>query len=277
MKNKFFKQRSFYAVFLSVVLSVVLVAGAAGAATTISSNVDTGGTLTVAGQTYINGNINVGNSITTGDDVAYLYATTTVVGPQAFVFGSSSADTLSGQVAGSVYYDSAGRVLRLYDGANWFPVASSTDSGGSLIAGANTNLVRFNTVGSGMMALGTTTEANLTVGGTVLTLQATTSASVPLKIVSVKDGGQTGNLFEILGEAQDALFTIDAFGNASTTSSSLSIGSNSVALNLFSVGGMATTNNHINRRPYGRFFNRHGNNDGGKRKLHNTRDDYRAR
>ena len=103
MKNKFFRQRSFYAVFLSVTLSVVLVAGAAGAVTTISTNINTGGTLTVSGLTSLNGNANVGDATSGENDLVYLYGTTTVIGAQAFILGSSTATELSGQAEGAIF------------------------------------------------------------------------------------------------------------------------------------------------------------------------------
>src|SRR3989338_2728441 len=242
MKNKFFRQRSFYAVFLSVTLSVLLVAGAAGAVTTISTNINTGGTLTVSSATKLNGNVNVGDATSGDNDRVYLYGTTTVIGTQALVFGSSSAASLSGQAAGSVYYDSASRVLRLYDGINWYPVASSTDAGGSLII-TGANVVRFNNFNVGAMALGTSTAdvyyGTDPGGRAVLTLQATTTGSVPLRIFTASST-QTGNLFEIYANGAE-VFAIDGYtGNASSTGS-WTIGNYSTGISVLSVGGMATT------------------------------------
>jgi len=252
MKNKFFKQKSFYAVFLSVVLSVVLVAGAAGAVTTISTNISTGGTLSVTGAstfsdngTFIGNRVNLGSpngSAAAQDDRVYLYGTTTVVGAQSLVFGSSTAESLSGQQAGAVYFDSTNRVLRLYDGVNWYPVASSTDAAGSLIIGAGTKLVRFNIIETAHMALGTTTTQLFeTAGPAVLTIQATSSSETALRIYATSTFSQSGDIFQILSSSAAELFVIDGLGHASTTSS-LSVGStgNNNNANLY-VGGFATT------------------------------------
>src|SRR3989344_1954922 len=244
MKNKFFRQRSFYAVFLSVTLSVVLVAGAAGAVTTISTNINTGGTLTVSGLTSLNGNANVGDATSGENDLVYLYGTTTVIGAQAFILGSSTATELSGQAEGAIFYSSADNLIRLYNGTSWITIASSTSGSGGLI-NTSDKLVLFNTVATGYMALGSTTglATNATTFSSVLTLQATTTASVPLTIFGPEDGGGTTNLFEILnGLDGSELFAIDENGQASTTASFQIGGDNTAALNgdLY-VSGMATT------------------------------------
>src|SRR3989338_11031866 len=180
MKNTFFKQRSFYAVFLSVALSVLVVAGAAGAVTTISANINTGGTLTVSGMSTLGGNVDLGDAAVGDNYVVYLHGTTTVIGAQSFIFGSSTGATIEGQAEGSVYYDSTNKVLRLFDGINWYPVASSTDAGGGLIiTGVDTNLIRFNVVPTGYMGLGTTTHHDndyaVTSGPAILTIVATST------------------------------------------------------------------------------------------------------
>lgn len=115
----FFKNRSFYAVFLSVVISVVLVAGAAGAATTISANINTGGTLdvtgattlsstlTVTGATTLNGNITLGSDdadVLTINAVASTTANfqvgTDVSAPSdLFISGMATTTGLSGDIA----------------------------------------------------------------------------------------------------------------------------------------------------------------------------------
>ena len=237
MKNKFFKSKSFYAVFLSVVLSVVLVAGAAGAATTISTNINTGGTLTVSGESIFNGTMNLGD---TTADLVYIHGAPRVIGAQGFVFGSSTAASLSAQKAGAVYFDSTNRVLRLYDGVNWYPVASSTDAAGSLIIGADNNLVRFNIVETAYMALGTTTTQLFgTSGPAVLTVQATSSAETAFRIYATST--QSADIFQILNSSAAELFVVDGLGNASSTAS-LSLGwGDNTSLAILSLGGMATT------------------------------------
>jgi hypothetical protein len=68
MKNPLKNQR-FFAVILSVLISVFLVAVFVYAATTIGSNISTGGTLTVTGESFLNG----------GARIAILNATTTLI------------------------------------------------------------------------------------------------------------------------------------------------------------------------------------------------------
>lgn len=235
MKNKFFKQRSFYAVFLSVVLSVVLVAGAASAVTTISTNITTGGTLTVSGITTFSGAVNATSTVLV-DGVATF--------EDQVVLDSATSDP-TGAEAGALYFDSTNQRVRLYkNDGNWATLASSTDGNGGLVIDADQLSIRFNDISTGNMTLGTTTNTNLattaTMNSSVLVVQATTTGSVPLTIRGPKGGLGTVNLFAVSAHDETQLFAIDWNGNASSTYS-LSVGLDSAAASALTVGGMATT------------------------------------
>lgn len=206
------KNRNFYAVLVSVVLSVVFVAALASASTTISTNISTGGTLTVSGASTLTG-------ITTHSQQVVLY---------------NSASNPTSATAGGIFYDSTNRVVKLYNGSDWLTVASSTDADGGLIL-QNTNAIRFNSVASGYMALGTTTAPLLypsaASGHAVLHVSATTTNSIPLVITGV--AGQTSDLIDLYNASLSEVFAVDLSGAASTTRLTLS-GS-------FWVNGYATT------------------------------------
>lgn len=59
-----FKRRGFYSVALSVMLSVIFVATAVSAATTIDSNINTGGTLSVTGATTLSSTVTISGALT---------------------------------------------------------------------------------------------------------------------------------------------------------------------------------------------------------------------
>jgi len=190
-----FKHRAFYAVVLSVVMSLALVAVMVYGATTISTNINTGGSLTVSGTSALTGAV-------TFSSVAILQNSTT--NP------SSTSE-------GSVYYNTSDKVLRMYNGSGWVAVASSTDATGGLIIGA-TNGVRFNTVASGYMALGTgilPVDVSKTSYSALLSLIATSTATTPLSIIAKL--GQTGLLIDVMDSASSTIFSVNNSGGASTT------------------------------------------------------------
>lgn len=205
-----FKNRNLYAVALSVVLSVVLVAVAVSGATTISTNISTGGTLAVTGASTLTGAIYASSTaIVTGQIRVY----------NQLVLNSAAADP-TGDAAGALYFDSVEKRLRLYNGVGWQTVASSSDANGGLTLADSG--VRFNTVATGYMALGTSTLpiATSTLSNSVLLhLNATTTATVPLQITGVI--GQTGDLMRLFRTTAAAghleVFAIDSVGGASTT------------------------------------------------------------
>ncbi|MBI4121331.1 MAG: hypothetical protein HY457_03715 [Parcubacteria group bacterium] len=220
----FFKKRSVYSVVLSAVLSLVFVTIAVSGATTIGSNISTAGTITSSGSIFASSTANA--VLVTGQARFY----------DQLVFDSAAANPTA-DASGAVYFNSTERVLKMYDGVNWVTVASSTDANGGLIL-TNGIGVRFNSVDTNYMALGTTTlpVANPNSGNALLFLNATTSASVPLVIGAAK-GSQTGDLFRIVGPTFSELFAIDSQGNASTTILSTS----ALVTNALSVSGFATT------------------------------------
>ena len=73
--KKFYKNKNFISILLSVVLSFAFVAVAAYATTTIGTNVDTGGTLTVTGATTIYGATSIGGALTATSTLAISGAT----------------------------------------------------------------------------------------------------------------------------------------------------------------------------------------------------------
>ncbi|MBI2097667.1 MAG: hypothetical protein HYT46_01905 [Candidatus Vogelbacteria bacterium] len=221
--SKLFRNKSFYSVTLSVVLSVMFVALAVSAATTISTNITTGGTLTVTGISTFTGAVYATSSVVaTGQLRTY----------DQLILDSATSDP-TGAAAGALYWNTTNSLIRLYDGANWRTVATSTSgSDGLTLTGPG---VRFNTIATGYMALGTTTlPAPAADANGLLFLNATTSATVPLVIVGAS-GSQTGDLFRVLNPTFTELFAIDAYGNAST-----SVISTATGAGLF-VGGYATT------------------------------------
>ena len=224
------KNRAFYAVVFSVVISLAFVSYIATAATTISTNVNTGGTLTVSGVSTLTDQVFASSTvIATGRMQTY---------GQLVLQSATSDPTAFGE--GALYYDSTNRVVKLYNGTSWFSVASSTDASGGLILTDNVG-VRFNTIATGYMVLGTTTlpVATTTLSSSALVLlNSTTTATVPLQIVGVID--QTGSLLRAYQTTAAAghrqVFAITT-GGASTTA----LSTTRRAIDAFVVSGYATT------------------------------------
>ena len=224
------KNRALYAVVFSVLVSLAFVSYIATAATTISTNISTGGSLTVSGVSTLTDQVFASSTvIATGRMQTY---------GQLVLQSATSDPTAFG--AGALYYDSTNRVVKLYNGTSWFAVASSTDANGGLIL-TDTVGVRFATIGTGYMALGTSTLTIATStlsNSALLSLFATTTATVPLQIVGVV--GQTGDLiraFETLAGGHSEVFAVSARGAASTTVLSTTLR----AVDAFVVSGYATT------------------------------------
>lgn len=200
---KIFRNRGLYAIVFSVLISLLFVAYIATAATTISTNITTGGTLTVSGATTLTG-------ITTHS--------------QQVVLLNSTSDP-SSPAEGGLYYDSTNNLIKLYDGNTWQTIASSTSGDGGLILGGSNLGVRFNTIGTGYMALGTTTlpiSAHGLSGNAVLILNSTTTASIPLAIIGSPGGAQTGDLILVSDETAE-VFSVDQAGTVNIASTSPSV------------------------------------------------------
>src|SRR3989344_4978816 len=200
------KSNNFFRVALSVFVSFVFVFAVTYAATTISTNISTGGTLTVTGTANVTGLttlVNATSTMLTVSGNTYL-ATTTLTGGSPLVLGTLSADP-TGRSEGSVYYNSGSKVVKLYDGSNWFTVGTTTS--GLTLSGQRLQLADLNYY----TTFGTTTQSGLS----VLTLEATSTAGIPLTLRGYN--GQTADLFRIHSVDGTELFAIDALGNASTT------------------------------------------------------------
>jgi len=117
--KKFYKNKNFISILLSVVLSFAFVAVAAYAATTIGTNVNTGGTLTVTGAVAASSTLQVTGATT-------LYSTLNVTGLSTL--GNATSSMLS--VTGMTYLDGG-----LTMDTNKFTVADTsgdTSIGGTL-------------------------------------------------------------------------------------------------------------------------------------------------
>ena len=180
------------------------------AATTISTSIETGGTLTVTGTsaTTLGGALTVtGVSQFNGS----LHATSTAL----FTEGATMYNTLvlrknadaGTEAEGGIYYDSDDKLIKLWDGTSWVNVATSTGGNGLTVSGAKIQLTDLNSY----LTIGTTTQR----GFSMLTLEATSTAAIPLTLRGYN--AQTANLLQIHNVAGAELFAIDARGNATTT------------------------------------------------------------
>ncbi|MBI2109522.1 MAG: hypothetical protein HYT93_05170 [Parcubacteria group bacterium] len=225
--GKLLTNRNFYSVLLAVVVSFVFVAVMVSGATTISTNISTGGTLSVSGDSTLTGDV-------------FASSTAAFTGQTSFydivVLDNGTSDP-TGVSAGSIYWDTTNEVIRAFDGIDWNTVASSTDAAGGLILAGDGQGVRFNTIANAYMALGTTTLPVVAVdsGNAILHVNATTSASVPLVLIG--SGAFGANLLNVYNHVQTEVFSLDTMGNASTTI--LSTTAN--VLDALAVSGYATT------------------------------------
>lgn len=212
------KSNKIFSIALSVFVSFVFVFAVTFAASTISTNISTGGTLTVSDTSALTGAVtmsstlgvtgkttlvNASSTMLTVSGNTYI-ATTTLTGGNSLILGTRSSDPV-GQTEGSVYYNSGSKVIKLYDGSNWFTVGTTTS--GLTLSGQRLQLADLNYY----TTFGTTTQSGLS----VLTLEATSTAAIPLTLRGYN--GQTANLFQIQGVGSVNLFTVDTLGNASTS------------------------------------------------------------
>lgn len=129
--RKFFKNHCLFSALTGIIISVFLVALVAYAATTISTNISTGGTLTVSGAatttkshyiggtasttelfvqgaTHLGGNVEFDGIVTSTAE--YIYVQTVKFAPSA---------TPTPAVAGKCFVDDTDNQLNCYDGSNW--------------------------------------------------------------------------------------------------------------------------------------------------------------
>jgi len=228
------KSNKIFSIALSVFVSFVFVFVVTYAATTINANINTGGTLTVTDTSSLTGAVtmsstldvtgkttlaNASSTVLTVSGNTYI-ATTTLTSGSRLILGSLASNP-TGDAEGSIYYNSGSKVIRLYDGSNWFTVGTTTS--GLTLSGQRLQLGDLNYY----TTFGTTTQSGLS----MLTLEATSTASIPLTLRGYF--AQTADLFRIHNSSGTELFAIDASGNASTTMISTSG-------NLW-VGGVAST------------------------------------
>lgn len=269
------KKQQYLVVTLSVILSLLVVWGAVFGATTISTNIDTGGSLSVSGAATLSSTLAVTSSTTVSilnvsgplrSGGAIDASTTLAVGGSArFNSGvglnavNSVASTLliggltSNPTAadGLFYYNTTDNALMMSDGTNWFGVGSTTS--GLTKVGSR---LQMTTLASDYFTFGTTTAASSThtitnAGLSVLTIEATTTNSVPLTLRGFGNKlAQEGNLFQVLNSGSGELFAIDALGNASgtqlTLSSTLWAGGGFISSASSTVNGNLTVSGAIN-------------------------------
>lgn len=257
MKNrlKIFKKNGAAAIFFSAAVSFLFVAIITSAATTINTNVNTGGTLTVSGESTLTGAVwasstlqatgatTLYNNLTVDTSTFHVDSSNNRVGigsttpsielsvagdgyltgglglgernavDKTILLNGLTADPTG--TAGLIYYNSTNGNVRLYNGTAWGVIGTST---GFNLSG---NRIQLVDTALNHMTIGTTTAQ----GSAVMTLEATTTSSVPLILVG--RSGQTGNLFQItanggsLGGGSN-LFTVNAAGNATTSNLSAS-------------------------------------------------------
>lgn len=196
--KKFITNKNVYSVVLSVVLSFAFVAASVFASSTISSNISTDGTLSVSGITTANGALHASTTlVVTG--ASTLYGTTTIMA-QPLVLGMM-ATSPNGQTEGTIFYDSTNKIIKLYDGASWFTVATST--GGMVLSGSRIALSDLTTQ---YVTLGTTTPQ----GASIMTLEATSTKAIPLSLVAYES--QTANIFQVKNIASTNLLFINSAG-----------------------------------------------------------------
>ena len=230
------KSNKIFSIALSVFVSFVFVFAVTYAATTISTNINTGGTLTVSDTSTLTGAVTMSSTLGVTGLTTLVNATTTRVSvSNALWVGGNATTTASngnfetqggltvgggvttnsitgsvllagktsdptGVTQGTVYYNSASKVLKLFDGSNWFTVGTTTS--GLTLSGQRLQLADLNYY----TTFGTTTQSGLS----MLTLEATSTAAIPLTLRGFT--GQTANLFVVENVGGTDLFTIDASG-----------------------------------------------------------------
>ena len=237
---------------LSVVLSVVFVAAITYGATTISTNINTGGTLTVSGVSTLTGAVyatstlqatgvtTLYDNLVVDTDTLFVDSTNDRVGigtssPMAFFSVGEGTGTVTGDVyltggltvgasstinstegtillsntrrsdptgtEGMLYYQAGTKVLRMYEGASWFTIGTSTS--GLTLSGNRLQLSDLNYY----MTFGTTTQQSTS---TMMTIEATSTVAIPLTLVA--RASQTANTFQINDAASAKLLYVDSAG-----------------------------------------------------------------
>src|SRR3989344_9068672 len=256
---------------LSLVFSTLFIAVSVVSATTISTSITTGGDLSVTGTSALtglttmvyasstsqsltgnllvagraattgsSGNLEVYGGLTVGNATANSLAGTILLA------GYTTASEPTGVTQGTFYYNSTNKTLKMFDGSNWFTVGTTT--GGLSL---NTNNIRLDDVTLRNLTLGTTTQPSA--GKALVTLEATTTASIPLSLVGFS--GQTAHLLDILNgtsvagpkllyiSSNGGLFasSTGAFGGTLTVGGELTATSTLVVTGRADLNGQAST------------------------------------
>ena len=196
------------------------------AATTISTNINTGGTLTVSGASTLTGSLSAAGSLYASSTLN-ITATSTFTGDALFSKGVgigadnsvaktiliSGLSTAPDSSEGRLYYNSGSKVLQLYDGTQWANVATSTGGAGLDVSGSRLQLNSLNSY----LTIGTTTQQGLS----MLTLEATSTAGIPLTLVA--RNSQTAHLLNVRNSGSSDLLYVDS-GGGLFGSSTLQIG-----------------------------------------------------
>lgn len=210
-------------------------------ATTISTNITTGGTLTVSGASTLSSTLGVtATSTFTGDarfNKGVGVGADNSIANTILISGLSSAPDTS---EGRLYYDSSAKLLKLYDGTQWASVATSTGGSGIDVSGSRIQLHNL----SSYLTIGTTTQQGLS----MLTLESTSTAGIPLTIVGYN--GQTANTLQVRNSSSVNLFYVDANGGlvsfaSSTIASNLHIGGQLNASSTLTVDGASLLNGNV--------------------------------
>jgi len=202
--NRFFNTRKTSGIIFASVMSFLLVVLVTQAASTISTNISTGGTLTVTGASTFTGVATFNGSVHASStllvtDVARHYET-------VVLSNSSAASTAA---TGGIYFDTDDSLIKVYDGTNWVNVATSTGGSGIVVSGSRMQLDSL----SSYFTFGTTTQQGLNTlasGLSMMTLEGTSTKAVPLTLVAYDLA--TANTFQVKNSASTTLFYINAAG-----------------------------------------------------------------
>ncbi len=242
--KSFFSRRNFFSSIVSVVLSVAFVASVAFASTTISTNIQTDGTLAVTGISTFNGQLQASSTALFGAGVT---AYSTVLAPALSLGASAASNSLDGTLLlasqasdpvgvtqGTFYYNSTSKVLKMFDGTSWFTVGTTTS--GISLTGAQ---LKLGDVTTQYLTLGTSTPfAVLTpTHSALVTIQSTTTTSVPLVIGGALN--QVANLFNIRDNTNAKLVYVTSAG-AIFASSTLQATGAVTAYSTLAVSGATT-------------------------------------
>ncbi|MBU2109634.1 hypothetical protein KKB71_01585 [Patescibacteria group bacterium] len=179
--KKFYKNKNFVSILLSVILSFAFVAVAAYAATTIGTNVNTGGTLTVTGATAIYGATSIGGALT---------ATSTLAVSGAASFAGNASTTGSAILKSATINSDTGAIS--FGDENLSTSGTLTLSSGALsfVNASSTGWLKAATINSDTGAISFGNE-NLTTTGAMNFATASSTGLASLDSIKVSSVGDT--------------------------------------------------------------------------------------